>query len=181
MRHRRQKKPKGRARRQGKDDRCMTRVLVVSDTHGNEWALWQALEEQPAARVVFHLGDGAREAEEVASRCPDREFHLVRGNNDWGRFGQLAETGLAIVAGKRIFFTHGHQYGVKMGLYRVACAARERRADVLLFGHTHEPLVDYDDGLYILNPGSLSYGRPTYGLLDITEAGIVPHTVPLRS
>ncbi|HIW74127.1 MAG TPA: metallophosphoesterase [Firmicutes bacterium] len=159
----------------------MTRVLVVSDTHGDERALWQALEEQPAARLVFHLGDGAREAEAVAARCPDRRFQIVRGNNDWGSFGQFPETGLEIVAGKRIFYTHGHQYGVKMGLYRAVCAARERQADVLLFGHTHQPLVDYEDGLHILNPGSLSYGRPTYGLLDITEAGIVPHTVSLRS
>lgn len=157
----------------------MTRILVVSDTHGSERALWQALEEQPDARVVFHLGDGAREAESVADACRDRDFHIVRGNGDWG--SRFPETGLEIVAGKRIFFTHGHRYEVKMGLYRAVCAARERGADVLLFGHTHHPLTDYDDGLYILNPGSLSYGRPTYGLLDITEGGIVPHTVSLRS
>ena len=160
----------------------MTRILVVSDTHGDERALWQALEEQPDARTVIHLGDGARETETMAELCKDRRFYIVRGNNDWGgAYRQLPETALEIVAGKRIFFTHGHRYDVKMGIYRVVCAARERQADVLLFGHTHQPLVDYEEGLHILNPGSLTYGRPTYGLLDITDAGIVPHTVSLRS
>ena len=159
----------------------MTRILVVSDTHGDERALWQALEEQPTARTVFHLGDGAREAEAVAAACPDRTFFIVRGNGDWGRTSGLPETGLEILAGRRIFYTHGHRYEVKLGLYRVVCAARERKADVLLFGHTHQPLTDYDDGLTILNPGSLAYGRATYGLLDITDTGIVPHTVSLRS
>ena len=159
----------------------MTRILVVSDTHGDEQALRQALEEQPTARMIFHLGDGAREAEAVAAGYPDRTFFLVRGSGDWGQAGLLPEAGLEIVAGHRIFYTHGHRYNVKMGLYRAVCAARERKADVLLFGHTHQPLTDYDDGLTILNPGSLAYGRSTYGLLDVTDTGIVPQTVSLRS
>lgn len=49
---------------------------------------------------------------------------------------------------------------------------RERQADLLLFGHTHQPLTDYEDGLYLMNPGSLGYGG-TYGYVDITPAGIV--------
>lgn len=147
---------------------------MVSDTHGDEGALQRAVQAQPSARTVIHLGDGAREAEAVAARFPDRMFWQVRGNGDFA----LGSAGLLYareetLGGKRLFFTHGHLYGVKTGLYRVCCAARERQADILLFGHTHQPLTDYDDGLYILNPGSLR-GRGTYGLLDVTPTGVAP-------
>ena len=50
------------------------RILVVSDTHGDEGALQRAVQAQPFARTVIHLGDGAREAEAVAARFPDRMF-----------------------------------------------------------------------------------------------------------
>lgn len=157
------------------------RVLVVSDTHGNIRALRQAIEEQPKARMIIHLGDGVREAQDMADAYPDKDFRLVRGNCDWGLSGTVNEVGVETVDGHRLFFTHGHHYQVKMGYYSVVCAAREQKADVLLFGHTHEPLTEYDDGLYILNPGSLNYGRHTYGWIDITKAGVVTHIVGLRS
>ncbi len=148
------------------------RILVISDTHGNETALFRVVEAQPTARVVIHLGDGVEEAEAAAAAFPDREFHLIRGNNDWyaGRSYPLSEE--LLLGGRRLFCTHGHHYRVKMGLYDAVCAARERQADLLLFGHTHQPLTDYEDGLYLMNPGSLGYGG-TYGYVDITPAGIV--------
>ena len=59
------------------------RILVVSDTHGDEGALQRAVQAQPSARTVIHLGDGAREAEAVAARFPDRMFWQVRGNGDF--------------------------------------------------------------------------------------------------
>ena len=41
------------------------RILVVSDTHRDQYALEQAVLRQPKAEVVIHLGDGADEAEMV--------------------------------------------------------------------------------------------------------------------
>ena len=48
----------------------------------------------------------------------------------------------------------------------------KRNADIVLFGHTHLPITEYDDELYLLNPGSLQYTDGTYGVIDITDAGI---------
>ena len=153
------------------------RILVVSDTHGNARALEEAIRFQPTATVVLHLGDGVREAEDMAARFPDRTFCIVRGNCDFGADAlPLREEKFG---GKRLFFTHGHLYDVKYGLYRIACAAREREADMVLFGHTHQPLSTYDDGLYLLNPGSLGYGRQ-YATVDISPAGIFPILHTLR-
>ena len=57
------------------------------------------------------------------------------------------------------------------------CAARERKADILLFGHTHNALQEYDEGLYILNPGTLHGSEGTFGIVDITPAGIVTNVL----
>lgn len=155
------------------------RLLVISDTHGDENALRRAVEAQPDASVVIHLGDGLREAESVAAAFPDREFHLIRGNNDGGTEHSQPAGELLVRGGRRLFLTHGHRYRVKWGLYDALCAAREQDADVLLFGHTHRPLMDYEDGLYLMNPGSLGYGG-SCGILDITPAGIVPSLLRLE-
>jgi len=42
-------------------------------------------------------------------------------------------------------------------------------AQILLFGHTHRPLVDYDGTLWVMNPGSVGRGNPcTYGIITIS-------------
>ena len=159
------------------------RILVVSDSHGDEYALERAVEAQPTARVVIHLGDGAREAEGIADRFPNRTVYRVKGNCDWSDTGMLPFERDEVIGEKHLFFTHGQVYDVKMGLYRLISTARDRKADILLFGHTHQPLTEYEDGLYILNPGSLAHGqgnKSTYGLIDITPAGITLNIVENR-
>nr|WP_319489519.1 metallophosphoesterase [uncultured Caproiciproducens sp.] len=153
------------------------RILVVSDTHRNQYALRQAILKQPSAEVVIHLGDGADEAQEMKDSFPDKMFLMVRGNCDWG--STLPNDGDINLCGKHIFYTHGYTYNVKYGLYTVAAAAHDRKADVLLFGHTHNALTDYENGLYIMNPGSLNGGRGTYGILDLTSAGIVTNILKI--
>lgn len=154
------------------------RILVVSDTHGNDAGLRQALLSQPKAEVVIHLGDGEEELQRAKDSFPEKMFLQVRGNCDWG--SSLPPTGEYTVDGVKIFYTHGHLYGVKSGLYPLVCAAREKKARVALFGHTHNAFEDYQDGLYLMNPGSLSGWRPTYGTVDITPQGIVTNVVKLR-
>ena len=44
-------------------ERIYMRILVVSDTHRDQYSLEQAVLRQPKAEVVIHLGDGADEAE----------------------------------------------------------------------------------------------------------------------
>lgn len=153
------------------------RILVTSDTHGSEGNLRRAVLAQPAAEIVIHLGDGEEEAERVKRAFPEKMFLQVRGNCDWG--SNLPRENLYEADGVRIFYTHGDLYGVKSGLYTITCAAREKKADVVLFGHTHQALTDYDDGLYLMNPGSLGHWGASYGTLDITPQGIVTNIIKL--
>lgn len=90
----------------------------------------------------------------VKAKFPEKTFLQVRGNCDWGC--DLPVDAEITLEGKKIFYTHGYTHNVKYGLYNVCCAAREKKADIVLFGHTHQALTEYDDGLYILNPGELT-------------------------
>jgi putative phosphoesterase len=154
------------------------RILVVSDSHGDAYALQSAVIQQPHAEVVLFLGDGEQEFWQVKPQFPERMFLGVRGNGDWDSRLPVAEE--CTLEGSRFFFTHGHAYHVKEGLYSFFCAARERGAKVALFGHTHVPFTDYQDGVYLLNPGSLHGYGATYGVVDVTKAGVVTNLVKLR-
>ncbi len=146
------------------------RLLVISDVHGHTANLRRALDSQPTARTVLFLGDGLREVEAVAQEYTDRTFYMVPGNCDWrSEWPAVREE---TFGGKKILFTHGHKYDVKYGLYKMELAARQVGVDVALFGHTHQPLIEYADGLYLVNPGSLREGR--YAYVDITSGGIMP-------
>ena len=60
---------------------------------------------------------------------------------------------------------------MKHGTGELKSIARSEQADLALFGHTHMPEIEYDEGLYLFNPGSIKEGD--YGVVDITGAGIV--------
>lgn len=153
------------------------RILVVSDTHGDMHTLRRVVMSQPTAEVVVHCGDGAAEANELKSLFPEKMIVSVRGNCDFCCTAPLKE--VFTIESKKLFITHGHLYGVKGGLYTLSCAASEEGADIVLFGHTHIPTEVYDDGLYMLNPGSLRGYEASYGYVDITPQGIVTNTVPV--
>lgn len=154
------------------------RIVVVSDTHGALSAFERVIVQQPRAELFIHLGDNERDVDNVKAVFPDKQILSVSGNCDFGSI--TPPEGETVVCGKRIFYTHGHTYHVKYGYSSVIGEARRRQADILLFGHTHLSFTSYEDGLYIMNPGSLGHprdGGPSYGIIDITKSGIVLNVV----
>lgn len=155
------------------------RILVVSDTHGDLASLIKAVNAQPTAEIIVHCGDGERQAQYLKENYGDRMIVAVKGNCDW--CSELPGKEVFSVMGKRIFVTHGHLYNAKFGLYNLECAAREEKADILLFGHTHIPMTGYEDGMYMMNPGSCCGYSASYGFIDITEnGGVVTNTVKVN-
>jgi putative phosphoesterase len=151
------------------------RIIVISDSHGNGRNLGKIIENNLNADIFMHLGDGEREYLEITKRYENIDFRFVRGNNDYASTApifQIIDTDKA-----RIFCTHGNRYGVYGGLNSLFLTAKANDCNVALFGHTHIALEDYEDGVYFLNPGSCSQPRggkgPSYGFVDITNAGIV--------
>lgn len=153
------------------------RIMVVSDTHGDAWSLREAINRQPTAEIVIHLGDGQGEFMELKSLYPEKMFIAVKGNCDWG--STLPEEEEIDIEGVKIFYTHGHMYQVKSTTYHLISDARRRGAKVVLYGHTHQGDSHYEDGLYVLNPGSLHGYDATYGIIDITKGGIVTNIIAL--
>jgi len=143
------------------------RILVCSDSHGRGDQLLRALDQQPGAGVLVFLGDGVAEASVFLHA--GKEAYLVRGNCDGA--SELPLRREFTCAGKKILCTHGHYSYVKFGLDDLLRAARDHGAGLVLYGHTHTPRIDYEDGIYLFNPGSIAEGD--YGFVDITQAGIV--------
>lgn len=148
----------------------MTKILVMSDSHGSYWKLREAIENEPTAKIVFFLGDGERDIEKAAEDFPDRFFHTVQGNCDWG--SMLPISVLDEVEGKRIYACHGHSHLVKHGTADLVAAAKGNNCGVALFGHTHQPVAQYVDGILLFNPGSIK--QSCFGTIDIAENGILP-------
>lgn len=153
------------------------RILVFSDSHGDFTRMDKAVRMHKSAEVIIFCGDGENDIEYIKRKYPDKMYICVRGNNDWASSFNSTET--VVLENKRIFITHGHRYSVKAGLYTLVCAAREQKADIVVFGHTHVPCTEYDDGLYILNPGSCHGYSSTFGYIDITDKGIMTNTVKI--
>lgn len=155
------------------------RILVLSDSHGNAPGILKAIELQPSAEVILYLGDGERDTLAIARQYPDKKLIQVSGNCDFAPSHSLEKT--VVLNGCKIFLCHGHTCHVKSGLDELAHRASAAGCNVALFGHTHQPLVNYRDGLYLMNPGSIGCGCPrTYGIIDITEQGVFCNTIALH-
>ncbi|MBR1482841.1 MAG: metallophosphoesterase [Ruminococcus sp.] len=145
------------------------RILVLSDTHGDFYSMMKAIDATADAEVIIHCGDGREQIETLIEKFPEKQIIAVRGNCDWG--SRFPDVQTAEVAGKTIFVTHGNLYQVKFSPYQLICAGRENHADIVCFGHTHCAMTDYEDGMYILNPGSCHGYGATFGVIDITPKG----------
>jgi len=151
------------------------RIIVVSDTHMPRSAksipvpLKEAL---ASADHILHAGDWC---------VPDavRAFEAyapvdgVAGNNDVrevaSRFGWRKRLNLG---GVRIGIVHGHGMGGTTES-RARQAFRNEKVDVILFGHSHVPLIRRDGDVLLFNPGSPTARRRqpyhSFGVWDITD------------
>ena len=144
------------------------KILVVSDTHGRNTNLMEIIKKVSPIDMLIHLGDycGTAKAIENMAGCP---VHMVAGNNDF--CSDYPKEKIVTVGRHRIFMTHGHKYRVAYGIDNLVYKAMENNADIVMFGHTHVPMVRYEDGITIVNPGSATSPReypykPSYVIME---------------
>lgn len=147
------------------------KILIVSDTHRRDENLEVVLEQEKPIDLLIHLGDaeGSEDYIELLAECP---VEIVAGNNDF--FTELPGEKVIQIGKYKVLMTHGHYYYVNTGIVRLKEEALDRGVDIVMYGHTHRPLLIEEEGLVILNPGSLSYPRqegrsPSYIVMDIDE------------
>lgn len=155
------------------------KVLIVSDTHKHHENLIRVLEREQNLDLMIHLGDAEGYEDEIADMagCP---LEIVAGNNDF--FSTLPREKVLQLGKYKVLITHGHYYYVASGVEDIIRDAAGRGMDVVMFGHTHRPLIERMKGVIALNPGSLTYPRqegrkPSYALLEIDKKGGAHFTI----
>jgi putative phosphoesterase len=151
-------------------------IAVLADTHmpkGGRRIPERCIELLGDAEAVLHAGDffGIEALREIDALCPG-PVHAVHGNVDEAELRELLPETLEIeLDGARIAMVHdaGAAKG-RLGRMR----RRFPAADAVVFGHSHLPLHEEEDGLQIFNPGSPTERRRaprhSMGLLRI-ESG----------
>jgi putative phosphoesterase len=143
----------------------MTHLIgLVSDTHGLvRPELHDALE---GVELIFHAGDvgGDDILDELATIAP---VEAVYGNTDAPGRPRLTQAIVRSVGNLRIHVSHGHELGSPTPARLLAAYP----ADVIVYGHTHRPLVTRAEGRLVVNPGAAGPRRfdlqPSVALLSI--------------
>lgn len=99
-------------------------------------------------------------------------LHLVRGDYDEGNY---PETKLISIGEWKIGLIHGHQLIPWCDKEVLSSYQRLLNCDILVYGHTHIPLIETMDHKYFINPGSItgayssitSEVNPTFMVLTI--------------
>ena len=154
------------------------KILVVSDTHRRNDNYFEILSMHHPDMVV-HCGDaeGSEYALTQAAECP---VQIVMGNNDF--FSDLPRELEFHVGKHKVWVTHGHNYYVSMGSTYIKQEAVSRGVDIVMYGHSHRPVVDCDKEIIAINPGSLTYPRqegrkPSFIIMEIDDFGEAHFTI----
>ena len=155
------------------------KILIVSDTHRHDENLVRVLNKVGKMDRLIHLGD-AEGSEGYICQIANCPVSIVAGNNDF--FSDLPKEEELRIGRHRILLTHGHYYYVTVGTQDIKVEAKARGYDIVMFGHTHRPVIDREDNIMAVNPGSLSYPRqegrkPSFILMEIDDEDEVHFTI----
>lgn len=150
-------------------------IGLISDTHALLRA--EAMAALHGADVILHAGDVGTYAvlRELGTIAP---VQAVFGNTDGPELGLPSSLALSL-GGLRIHVSHGHELGSPTPTNLVA----RYQADVIVYGHTHRPLVETQGETLVVNPGAAGPRRfnlkPSVALLRIQDGRASTRIVPL--
>ncbi len=153
-------------------------IGVISDTHGLlRPGVFEALH---GVDRILHAGDVGNDESLLAELETIAPVDAVYGNTDgFPLVARLQEWRLLTLDGATILLTH---------IYERAEQLRQRRpetasARVVVFGHTHKPLIRTQGKVLYFNPGAAGPRRfslkPSVGLLRIDSGVVHPEIVEL--
>lgn len=155
-----------------------TRVILVGDTHLPRFGrtlplpLLNALAD---ADRILHAGDHTDPfvLDRLESLAPT---DAVAGNNDPPELrDRLGLARIVEVEDVRIGLTHGHHGPGRTTPERAwrAFADAEPPVQAIAFGHSHQPMIEQRDGIWLLNPGSPTDRRrqPAFSFMVLVVNG----------
>ncbi|MDR0804648.1 MAG: metallophosphoesterase [Oscillospiraceae bacterium] len=150
------------------------KISVFSDSHKDFNMLKRAFELESDSKLFIHLGDGEFEFQDLKNENPGKQFVFIKGNCDYGDY---KSENVITVGNYKMLCVHGHTKNVHDGLDALVAAAKLNDCKIALYGHTHVYKTEIIDGVYVMNPGSISAPRghnpPTFGVIDIDIDGNV--------
>ncbi|MDL2246426.1 YfcE family phosphodiesterase [Methanobrevibacter sp. OttesenSCG-928-K11] len=151
-------------------------IGLISDTHINDKSYKLTENLKTAFKdvdLILHAGDIVipRVLDELEKIAP---VIAVQGNMDRANGFDLPERKLIEKKGVKIGLIHGEVYpkGDDQQLYYLA---KELEADILVSGHTHQPMIETVKDVLLLNPGSPTAPRladPSVMLLKINDGEV---------
>jgi uncharacterized protein len=156
------------------------RIIVFSDTHGNYPEAIKAVDDASPVDLIVHLGDELQDASFIAM-ATGIPVLMVAGNCDPGH--PAPRERCEELDGLRVFMTHGDRYHVKAGTAALTKKALAEKARIALFGHTHLPMIQDQEGVLLVNPGTLSKrgSSRNFALLIIDNGSVAARIVTLPS
>lgn len=141
------------------------KIVLISDSHGKKQKVLDCLQKETYDIVVF-AGDGLKDVEQL----DDGRCIKVAGNCDifWNDYPLST---IKDFDGVKTFITHGHKYMAKFGLFGLINEAKQNKCSLVLFGHTHSKLCTKEDGITLVNGGSIANG--SYALIEIKDGKII--------
>lgn len=156
-----------------KDMEGYLKIVVVSDSHGNNEVLEWLRNKHPNAYAFVHCGDL-----EDDPRYYDR-WVFVRGNNDY--YGTFKDIVMFKARKHKIYIEHSHLCPYRTRKAALARKAKSKACDIVLYGHTHCSDVEEVEGVLTLNPGSTWWPRdgkePSYALLYIGTEDVLVNII----
>jgi len=148
-------------------------IGVISDTHG--LVRPEVLEIFKGVDLIIHAGDigGRAVLETLETIAP---VMAVRGNNDRESWSDHIPHSQVIEHGSSLIYV----------LHELAHLDRDPAVanfSVVIYGHSHRPLIETKKGVLYLNPGSAGPRRFSLPIaiakLHITQVGLVPEIIEL--
>lgn len=131
------------------------KTMVVSDTHGRINRIIHTVMENGEIGHIIHLGDMAKDVEDLMYGLPHITVTAVDGNNE--KTDHFPSELLIEIGGKKAFLTHGHYYDVRQSISKLLLKVKTLGAYFALFGHTHLKYEEQKEGVTLLNPSNRCY------------------------
>ena len=159
-------------------------IGVVADTHGSPTRSGRSLDlvveffHRTNLGLILHAGD-AGHASVLQSLEQVAPTVAVRGNADPLDLIEALPDRVWIEAGSRtLLLMHGHHGRTAL---KAARAAASPDIDLIVFGHSHKPLIEREGRTILFNPGSPTERRwnPHFGvgLIRVSDAVLEPELV----
>lgn len=150
------------------------KIVIISDTHRKDDLFYKVVKKEAPFDLLIHAGD-TEGSETFFAQTPGvtGKMHYVAGNNDF--FTDAPYDEIFYIGPHKVFLTHGHHYQVGISEERLLDEANAQNARIVIYGHTHRPVVREENGILVINPGSLGYPRqygrvPSYAVLEVSDA-----------